>query len=63
LFSKNLLFEGTRSEDMGKKLEDVINRPENYRFDLQACRKFVEERYSWAKMADAFEREVMSLVR
>jgi glycosyltransferase involved in cell wall biosynthesis len=63
LFSKNLLFEGTRSEDMGKKLEDVINRPEKYRFDAQVCRKFVEERYSWEKMANAFEREVMRLIK
>jgi glycosyltransferase involved in cell wall biosynthesis len=63
LFDKNLLFEGTRSEDMKTKLEDVINRPEKYRFDPHTCRKFVEERYSWEKMADAFEREVITLIR
>ncbi len=63
LFDKNLLFEGIRSEDMKTKLEDVINRPEKYRFDPQVCRKFVEERYSWEKMADAFEREVMRLIK
>jgi len=63
LFDKNLLFEGTQSKDMKTKLEDMINRPEKYRFDPQACRKFVTERYSWEKMADAFEREVMSLIR
>jgi glycosyltransferase involved in cell wall biosynthesis len=63
LFDKNLLFEGVRSEDMKTKLEDVINRPEQYRFDPQTCRNFVEERFSWEKMADAFEREVMSLTQ
>jgi glycosyltransferase involved in cell wall biosynthesis len=63
LFDKNLLFEGIRSGDLKAKLEDVINRPEKYRFDPQVCRKFVEERYSWEKMADAFEREVMRLIK
>ena len=62
LFDKNLLFEGVRSEDMKTKLEDVINRPEKYRFDPHVCRKFVGERYSWEKMADAFEREVTKLI-
>jgi glycosyltransferase involved in cell wall biosynthesis len=63
LFDKNLLFEGIRSEDMKTKLEDAINRPEKYRFDPRVCRKFVEERYSWEKMADAFEREVTKLIK
>jgi glycosyltransferase involved in cell wall biosynthesis len=63
LFDKDLLFEGIRSKEMQTKLEELINRPEKYRFDPQTCRKFVEERYSWEKMADAFEREVMSLMR
>jgi glycosyltransferase involved in cell wall biosynthesis len=63
LFDKNLLFEGSQGKDMKTKLEDVINRPEKYRFDPQACRKFVEERFSWEKMADAFEREVMRLIK
>ena len=62
LFDKNLLFAGVRSEDMKTKIEDVISRPEKYRFDPQVCRKFVEERYSWEKMADAFEREVTKLI-
>jgi glycosyltransferase involved in cell wall biosynthesis len=63
LFAKRLLFEGTRSKDMKAKLEDVINRPEKYRFDPHVCRNFVEERFSWEKMADAFEREVMRLIK
>jgi glycosyltransferase involved in cell wall biosynthesis len=60
-FAKNLLFEGTHHEDIRRKLEDVINRPDDYRFDPQGCRNFVEERYSWEKMAEAFEREVIAL--
>jgi glycosyltransferase involved in cell wall biosynthesis len=63
LFDRNLLFESTRSEDMRAKLENVINRPEKYRYDPQACRKFVEERYAWEKMANVFEREVVELVK
>jgi len=63
LFDRNLLFEGIHYEEMKTKLEDVINRPENYRFDPQVCRRFVEERYSWDKMADAFENEVIRLIK
>ena len=63
LFDGNLLFEGAHHEDIRKKLEDMINRPEHYRFDPQVCRKFVEERYSWEKMAEAFEEEVKNLVK
>jgi glycosyltransferase involved in cell wall biosynthesis len=62
LFDRRLLFRSSRSRDIQTKLEDVIQRPDAYRFDPQACRKFVEERFSWEKMADAFEREVMILV-
>ncbi len=62
-FDRNLLFEGIHPEDIRRKLEDVINRPEKYRFDPQVCRRFVEERYSWEKMADAFENEVMRLIK
>jgi glycosyltransferase involved in cell wall biosynthesis len=61
-FAKNLLFEGTDHENIRGKLEDVINHPDRYRFDPQICRKFVEERYSWVKMAEAFEREIRGLI-
>jgi glycosyltransferase involved in cell wall biosynthesis len=62
VFAKRLLFEGTHSKGMKSKLEDVINRPEEYQFDPHVCRRFIEERYSWEKMADAFENGVMSLL-
>jgi len=63
LFDRRLLFEGTHYEDIKTRLEAVINRPEQYRFDPQVCRRFVEERYSWEKMADAFENEVIRLIK
>ena len=62
LFDGNLLFEGTRHEDIRAKLEDVVQRPEKYRFDPESCRRFVVERYSWEKMAAAFEQEMIKLV-
>jgi len=63
LFDRRLLFEGIHYEDMKTRLEDVINRPEKYRFDPHVCRRFVEERYSWEKMANAFENEVIRLIK
>lgn len=62
LFDRKLLFEGARPEDLRTKLEDVVQCPEKYRFDPESCRKFVEERYSWRKMAVAFEEEMIKLV-
>jgi len=62
-FDKKLLFDGTSWLDIKKKLEDVIKRPEKYRFDSKACRKFVENNFSWKKMADSFENEIIKLIR
>jgi glycosyltransferase involved in cell wall biosynthesis len=62
LFDKNLLFDGTRHEDIRTKLEDVVQHPEKYRFTAESCRRFVEERYSWKKMAAAFEEQMIKLV-
>jgi glycosyltransferase involved in cell wall biosynthesis len=42
---------------MRRKLEEVIEKPDSFRFDPQDCRAFVEENFSWKKMADAFEQE------
>jgi len=63
LFDRKLLIEGIQPKDISRKLEDVINHPEKYQFDPQVCRKFVEERYSWEKMADAFEKEVLKVIK
>ena len=62
LFDGNLLFDGTHPEDLRTKLEDVVQHPEKYRFDAESCRRFVEERYSWMKMAAAFEEQIIRLV-
>jgi glycosyltransferase involved in cell wall biosynthesis len=57
LFDKRLIFDGTGWQDMRNKLEEVIERPDSFRFDPQDCRAFVEESFSWKKMADAFEQK------
>jgi len=56
-FDRKLLFDGTGWQDMRNKLEEIIERPESFRFDPQDCRDFVEKGFSWKKMADAFEQE------
>jgi glycosyltransferase involved in cell wall biosynthesis len=62
LFDRNLLFAGAHPEDLRTKLEDVVQHPEKYRFDAESCRRFVEERYSWKRMAAAFEEQTIRLV-
>jgi glycosyltransferase involved in cell wall biosynthesis len=61
-FNKRLIFGGTGWQDMRNKLEEIIERPDSYRFDPQDCRDFVEESFSWKKVADDFEEEVVKLV-
>jgi len=55
LFDKRLIFGGTGWQDMKSKLEEVIERPDSFRFEPQGCRAFVEANFSWKKAADAFE--------
>lgn len=62
-FDKKLLFDGTVWLDIKTKLEDVIERPEKYSFDPAACRNFVENNFSWIKMADSFENKIIKLIR
>jgi glycosyltransferase involved in cell wall biosynthesis len=57
LFDKRLIFGGTGWRDMRNKLEEVIERPDSFRFEPQDCRAFVEANFSWKKAADAFEQE------
>jgi glycosyltransferase involved in cell wall biosynthesis len=56
-FDRKLLFDGTGWQDMTRKLEEVIESPDSFRFDPQNCRAFVERNFSWKKAADAFEQE------
>jgi glycosyltransferase involved in cell wall biosynthesis len=62
LFDKRLIFGGTGWRDMKNKLEEVIERPDSFRFEPQDCRAFVEANFSWKKAADAFEEEIVKLV-
>jgi glycosyltransferase involved in cell wall biosynthesis len=55
-FDKKLIFAGTTPEDLRKKMEDIIERPDEYHFEPSVCRKFVEERYAWEKVVDDFEK-------
>jgi glycosyltransferase involved in cell wall biosynthesis len=59
LFDNRLIFDGTGWQDMKKKLEEVIERPDKYHFDQMGCREFVEKNFTWRIVADTFEREVM----
>jgi len=61
-FDKRLIFNGTNWKDIKEKMEDIIERPDLYFFDPKACRKFVEENYSWKKVADDFEEVAIRLM-
>ena len=60
-FDKRLIFDGTGSSDIQKKLEEVIEQPDRYNFSREKCRRFIEENYSWKKVADDFEKVAMGL--
>ena len=62
LFDKRLIFDGTGWQNMRNKLEEVIERPNSFRFDPQDCRDFVEKNFSWKKAADAFEQEAKKCI-
>jgi glycosyltransferase involved in cell wall biosynthesis len=61
-FDKRLIFKGTNWEDIKEKMEDIIERPDLYYFDPKACRKFVQENYSWKKAASDFEEVAIRLM-
>jgi len=61
-FDERLIFKGTNWKDIKEKMEDIIERPDLYFFDPKACRKFVEENYSWKKVADDFEEVAIRLM-
>jgi glycosyltransferase involved in cell wall biosynthesis len=62
-FDKGLIFEGIGWQALKAKLEETVEHPEAFHFKPSACRKFVEENFSWEKMADAFEEEMFKLVQ
>jgi glycosyltransferase involved in cell wall biosynthesis len=61
-FDQNLLFDGTGWQDLKRKLEEVIEEPERFKFEPEACRNFVEENFSWSRVADEFEQVVNKLI-
>jgi glycosyltransferase involved in cell wall biosynthesis len=62
-FDNRLIFDGVQWREMKHKLEQTIEKPDKFTFDPEACRKFVETNFSWKKMADAFEEEMLKLVQ
>jgi len=62
-FDDQLIFRGTGWKDIKEKLEQVIEHPDQYKFDPRKCREFVERSYSWKRMADEFEKKALELVR
>jgi glycosyltransferase involved in cell wall biosynthesis len=62
LFDERLIFKGTDWKSIKEKLEDIIENPDGYQYEPEACRKFVVDNYSWKKMADDFEKIALELV-
>ena len=62
-FDRRLIFEGTGWQEIRAKLEETVEQPEAFHFSPLECRKFVEDNFSWEKMADAFEEEMLKLVQ
>jgi glycosyltransferase involved in cell wall biosynthesis len=62
-FDRRLIFEGTGWQEIRAKLEQTVEHPETFHFSPSECRKFVEDNFSWEKMADAFEEEMLKLVQ
>ena len=61
-FDQKLVFDGTEWEDLKKKLEEVVNKPDIYDFSPEECRRFAENTYSWEKVGDIFEKEMEEIV-
>jgi len=58
-FDERLIFKGTGWRDIKKKMEEVIEWPEQFQCDPKACRRFVKESFSWEKVATVFEEEMI----
>jgi glycosyltransferase involved in cell wall biosynthesis len=62
-FDPRLLTKGTSSEDLKSRLEEIIKNRQDYRFTAPKCRKFVEENYSWKKMANNFQKTALKIIK
>ena len=61
-FDSKLIFDGTGWQEIKAKLEETVEHPEAFHFSAAECRKFVEANFSWKRMADAFEDEMLKIV-
>jgi glycosyltransferase involved in cell wall biosynthesis len=63
-FDRELLFDGTGWQQIKSKIEEVTgDTPRRPRWAPQACRDYVEENFSWRRVANTFERVAKTLVR
>ncbi len=61
-FDRRLIFDGDGWPDIKKKIEEVIQRPDNFKFEPEICRKFVKDNFLWERVAGTFEKEVIGLI-
>ncbi len=62
-FDRKLLFNGIDWQHLKSKMEEVVHdAPQELRWAPQACRDYVEENFSWHRMANTFEQVAKSLV-
>jgi glycosyltransferase involved in cell wall biosynthesis len=63
-FDRSLLFGGIGWQPIKNKMEEVISdTPRNIKWSSQACRDYVEENFSWQRVADTFEQIAKNLVK
>ena len=63
-FDRELLFNGIDWRHIKRKIEEVIvDATGRSRWSPQACRDYVEENYSWHRVADTFEQVAKSVER
>ena len=61
-FDRELLFNGTGWQQIKSKIEEVIcDTPRRSRWAPQACRDYVEENFSWRRVANTFEQVAKSI--
>ena len=61
-FSKRLLFKGADSTSLKDKLEEIIQGADRYSFAKPDCRRYIEDNFSWGRVADRFEELSLSLI-
>ncbi|MBW1696646.1 MAG: glycosyltransferase family 4 protein [Deltaproteobacteria bacterium] len=62
-FDRRLIFKGTGFKEIKEELEQVVKMPDQFSFDPKRCRRFVEDNYSWEKMAQGFEYEAKKVCK